>query len=746
MKQVLLAVGLMAAGVAARAETDLAQYVDPMLGTAEHGHTIPGACVPFGMIQLSPDNGTEGWDWCSGYNYSSDEIAGFSHTHLSGTGCFDLADISVMPTVLELGKKDFVAGAHHAKALVSKFSHAKEGASPGYYHVHLDGPDVEVELTASQRAGYHRYTFPAGKVKTLVFDLGFTIGDKNLETGVRQIAPDTILGWRHSKGWAKYQKVFFVARFSEPIGSFKTYLGKPEGDFVKGKEVKAVLTFPAEARVLCAQVALSSADLDGAQKNLAAEPTAKFDEVRAATRAAWNQQLAKIEVEGNGDWKKTFYTALYHSFVAPCTFSDVDGRYKGYKHETVKAEGYTQVTVLSLWDTFRALMPLFVLTNPEMTRNTICSGLAQFDQTGQLPIWELVGNETGCMIGYHCVPVICEAIRKGIGGFDIEHAYTAMKAAAEGNTRGLPDYRAHGVIPCEKEKESVSKLLEYCYDDWCIAQVAAKLGKTGDAAELLKRSKNFHNVFDASTGFFRPRKSDGSWLAPFDPKLAGYGETGFTEGNAWQWNWFVLHDPNALIEMLGGPEKFVKRLDQLFLESAIVKSAGRTVVDMTGMVGQDCQGNEPSHHVVYLYNSAGRPDRTRVMARTLCTTLYTSKADGLCGNDDCGQMSAWYVFNALGFYPLNPAGGRYELGAPMFDRAVWHLPNGKTFTIVGTNDPAKNAGVKTISLNGQPLDRLYITYEEIMAGGELRFEMAPAAMPSVKSVDPKLMLYDLRFE
>ena len=729
MKQLWLAAGVMAAGVAGAraAEADLAQYVNPMLGTAEHGHTFPGACVPFGMIQLSPDSGQEGWDWCSGYHYSDVQIAGFSHTHLSGTGCFDLADISVMPTVLQLGARDFVAGERFVKATASKFSHARESAAPGYYRVHLDDPDIEAELTASQRAGYHRYTFPAGKTKTLVFNLGFHIGDHNLETGVRQIAPDTIVGWRHSKGWAPYQKVFFVARFSEPIGSFQTYLGQLDGGVVTGKEVKAVLTFPDAARVLGAQVALSSADLEGAQKNLAAEPQgAQFDAIRAAARAAWNQQLAKLEVEGNADWKQTFYTALYHSFIAPCTFSDVDGRYKGYKHDTVKAEGYTQVTVLSLWDTFRALMPLFVLTNPEMTRNTICSGLAQFDQTGQLPIWELVGNETGCMIGYHCVPVIAEAIRKGVGGFDINHAYTAMKAAANGNTRGLPDYRAHGLIPCDKEKESVSKLLEYCYDDWCIAQVAAQLGKPDEAADFLKRSRNFSNVFDAQTGFFRPRKADGSWMTPFDPKLAGYGETGFTEGNAWQWNWFVLHDPRALIEMLGGNEKFVKRLDQLFRESSEVKSAGRAVVDMTGLIGQYCHGNEPSHHVIYLYNFAGRPDRTRAMAREVCTTLYSSKVDGLCGNDDCGQMSAWYVFNALGFYPLNPASGRYELGAPLFDRATLRLPNGKTFSVVGAGDPAKNAGVKAISLNGQPLDRLYITYEEIMAGGELRFEMTPA--------------------
>ncbi len=474
------------------------------------------------------------------------------------------------------------------------------------------------------------------------------------------------------------------------------------------------------------KVALSSVSEENALANLAAEPEGfDLDAQVARTRAAWNTILSTITVESpDAAQAKVFYTAMYHASIHPSVFSDVDGRCKGFNHEPIKNEGFTTYTVLSLWDTFRALMPLMELTFPAVTNDVIKSGLSQFRQTGQLPIWELVGNETHCMIGHHAIPVMASAILKGIGDFDKEEAWKAMVAAADDDRRGGKAYRELGYIPCDQEKESVSKLLEYCYDDWCMALVAKALNKPDEQARFLRRSGNWRNVFDAKLGFMRGKKADGTWQEPFNPRFSDHHNSPFTEGNAWQWLWFVPHDPNGLIEALGGKEAFVAKLDRLFSETSEIEGANKSL-DISGLIGQYAHGNEPSHHTVYFYNIAGRPDRTQERVRQIVNELYTAKPDGLCGNDDCGQMSAWYVFNALGFYPMDPVLGEYQLGSPTFPRAQVNLPNGKVFTVVAEGASTANKYVQNVTLNSRALGRTHITYAELMAGGELRFTMGP---------------------
>ncbi len=713
--------------IRSRAENDLAQYVDPMIGTDAHGHVFPGACVPFGMVQLSPDNGTSGWDWCSGYHYSSDKIAGFSHMHLSGTGCGDLCDISVMPTTKTISADMFKANETVAKALTSKFRHENEKATPGYYKVLLDDDQITVELTATQRTGFHRYTFPAGAQRTVVFDLGFAInGDKPYDTMLKQTAPDTLIGHRHSKGWAPSQKVFFVAKFSEPITSMKTFLSQIVDDAAQGKNIKGALSFGNGEKPLMIRVALSSASVEGAIKNLEAENKHewKFEKVAEDARKAWNHELSRIEVETpNADLRKTFYTAAYHTYFAPSTFSDVDGGYKGYKDQPMVAKGYTKYHILSLWDTFRALQPLMALVNPEMTNDVVKGALAQYQETGQLPIWELAGSETGCMIGYHVAAVISEAIVKNIGDFDRELALEAMKAAAnQKNYRGLDHYRALGYVPFDKEGESVSKTLEYAYDDWCIAQAARVMGKKDDERVFELRSQSYKNLFDAETKFMRPKSADGKWRTPFDPKESGGRPRNYTEGNGWQWTWSVQHDVPGLIELQGGKDAFCQKLDGLFTAGS-EQTGEDAPIDVSGLIGQYAHGNEPVHHVAYLYNRAGRPWKTQEWVNRIASTLYTAKLDGLCGNDDCGQMSAWYIFSVLGFYPLNPVDGKYEFGCPRFDKATVRMPHGKLTIIAENASDPKNIYIQSASLNGKPLDRTYVTFEEISHGGDLHFVM-----------------------
>lgn len=706
---------------------DPARYVDPMIGTNAAGHTFPGPCMPFGMVQLSPDNGENGWDYCGGYHYKSKQIVGFSHTHISGTGWGDLSDISFMPTTRDPDDAWFKAGAKNIEALRTPFSHADEQAAPGYYKVALGGDGITVELGASIRAGWHRYTFPVGKPRNVVIDLGYALDvgrDRPTETGIRQTGANTVTGFRFSTGWAANQKVYFAARFAEPIVGLRTWLGTTADGVTTGKEIKAVLGFSASDRPLLIKVALSSVSETNALANLAVEQNDfDFDAQVARSRAAWNKLFSTITIETpDADQKKIFYTALYHASIHPSTFSDIDGRSKGFKHQPVTNAGFTTYTILSLWDTFRAQMPLLELTRPMVTNDTIKSGLSQFRQTGQLPIWELVGNETGSMIGHHAIPVIASAMLKGIGDFDKAEAWAALVAAANDTRQGGKVYQEQGWIPCDKERVALCKVLEYCYNDWCVAQVAKALGKNEEYAAFLKRSKNWQNVFDPTSGFFRPKRSDGTWLEPFDP-LKYHGPTvqaHFVEGNAWQWLWFVPHDPDGLIKALGGKNAFVTKLDALFHDPVGGKYAHH---DVSVMIGLYSPGAEQAQQAPYLFNFASRPDRTQALVRQILTEAYTTKPDGISGNDDCGQLSAWYIFSALGFYPVDPVSGEYQLGSPLYPKATLNLPTGKQFTVLADNNSATNPYVQRVSLNGQVLNRTHITYQELMDGGTLRFIM-----------------------
>ena len=714
--------------------SDNARFVDPFIGTAAHGHTFPGAVVPFGMVQLSPDNGRNGWDWCSGYNYSDSIIVGFSHKHLSGTGIGDLADILLQPTTGSLGKGEYVGGKDFHQRFRSIFSHAEESASPGYYRVTLRDPGtlqnpIRVELTATERTGFHRYRYPDMAAVNLMLDLGYAINWDQPESTLIRVVNDTLVtGYRHSKGWAANQQVYYAITFSKPLTGYRLYetgLENADVKTVTGKYTEALFQFGNQGGELMVKVALSPVDEKGAVKNLVAEnPGWKFDRVKKEARQAWNRELGKIHAEtDNDDLKKIFYTAFYHTMIAPALFSDSDGRYRGSDTaRTVKrAEGWKNYTVYSLWDTFRAGNPLFTLTQQDRMPDFIKAMLAHSDEYGLLPVWTLEGCETNCMIGYHAIPVIVDAAMKGVA-FDYEKAYQAIKKSAMSDIRGLKNYKQYGYLPADLENQSVSQTLEYAYDDWCIAQMAKKLGKEDDYQYFMGRSQNYRNVFDPVTRFMRGRMSDGSWRQNFNPLYSSHNVHDFTEGNSWQYSWFVPQDPESLIGLMGGKALFVRRLDSLFNTSEKVQGAEASP-DISGMVGQYAQGNEPSHHVAYLYNIAGEPAKTQKIIHRICTTLYTTQPDGLCGNEDCGQMSAWYVFSAMGFYPLNPADGIYQIGTPSFNKLTLNLPGGETFAVIAENVSDKNFRISSVSLNGKPLDRMYITHAEIMAGGELRMVM-----------------------
>lgn len=703
--------------------TDL---VNPFIGTAYHGHTFPGATYPFGMIQLSPDSGTTGWDWSSGYHYSDSMIAGFSHTHLSGTGIGDLADILIIPTNKKIDASRFEYGKSYSDYYRSKFSHDKESARPGYYQVRLLDDEINAELTVTDRVGFHRYSFSNQENKSVIIDLGFHINwDKPTKVFCTAEGNDMLVGYRHSTGWAGDQRVYFAAKFSEPFSNVSYFCTE------NNQYTKAVASFDkTNSEALLVKVSISSVDINGAKQNLTADDNGwNFDRVQASTDKAWEGELSKIQVETPDiDKKKVFYTAMYHSCIAPALFSDIDGRYKGYKGDTATTVNYNKYTILSLWDTFRALKPLYTITNPELTNNIIHSMLQQYEQTGWLPFWELHGNETWCMIGYHSIPVIADAILKGIGDFDILQAYDAMKTVADSNYGGLSFYKKMNYIPADKENESASKTLEYCYDDWCIAQVARHLGYDDDYKYYMERSTNYKNLYDPSIGFIRGRLSNGEWAEPFDPRFSRHRNDYFTEGNSWQWTWFALHDVTGLIELMGGKKAFTDKLDRLFNETSEV-TGDDSSIDISGLIGQYAHGNEPSHHTAYLYNAVGEPWKTQEITNKIMNTLYTSAPDGLCGNEDCGQMSAWYIFSSIGFYPMNPSSGIYEFGSPQFDKVIINLPGDRKFTVKTKNRSETNIYIRDITLNGKPHIKTSITHEEIMNGGELIFNMC--AQPSL---------------
>ncbi|HET9478610.1 MAG TPA: GH92 family glycosyl hydrolase, partial [Pyrinomonadaceae bacterium] len=618
------------------AQQDLARYVDPFIGTAGHGHTYPGATRPFGMVQLSPDTRLTGWDGCSGYHYSDSIIYGFSHTHLSGTGISDYGDILLMPTAGEVFLNALNSGSPE-KGYASRFQHRNETASPGYYSVKLDDDNIFVELSATERAGIHRYTFPRSQQANIIIDLNHR--DKVLDSGLRITGGDTIVGWRRSQAWAKEQIVYFAIQFSHPfIGNGIAIDDKlvPGVSEARGRNVKAYFRFHTEiAPVVTVRVGISAVDTNGAWLNLAAELGHKsFEKVKDEARAAWNKELNKITVDGDSTSQLTnFYTALYHATLAPNLFMDVDRRYRGRDLKIHQAENFTNYTVFSLWDTFRAAHPLYALIDRQRTRDFIKTFLVQYEQGGRLPVWELAANETDTMIGYHAVSVIADAAVKGIDGFDLQKAFEAMKQSAElRQHRSLGAYIDKGFIAMEDERESVSKVLEYAYDDWCIAEVAHMLGRTDDYHRYLARAQSYKNVFDPVSGFMRPR-SNGNWIEPFDPREVTFA---FTEANSWQYTFFAPQDISGLMRLMGGRRAFARKLDQMF--AADSRTTGREQVDITGLIGQYAHGNEPSHHMAYLYNYAGEPWKTQFRVRQIMDPFYTPAPEGLIGNEDCGQM------------------------------------------------------------------------------------------------------------
>ncbi len=715
----------------------LIEYVDPFIGTGGHGHTYPGATLPFGMMQLSPDTGIEGWDWCSGYHYSDNSIMGFSHTHLSGTGATDLADILFMPTVGEL---KFIPGSKEnpGEGYRSSFKHENEKASPGYYSVYLDDYKVKAELTVSYRAGLHKYSFPKSYSSNIIIDLKHGL-DSDQEGYIKFVSNTQIEGMRKSNGWAQEHSVYFVADFSKPFTQFGTVtdeIVKEGSRKASGKNVKAFVRFTTnDNEVILVRIGISAVSAEGARKNLEKEiPDFDFEKIKTQAEKIWEKELNRIQVESkNEDRKKIFYTALYHTLITPNLFTDVDGKYYGMDRKIHAAQDYDHYAVFSLWDTFRAEHPLFTIIDQKRASHFVKSILAKYKDGGLLPVWELHGNETWCMIGYHSVPVIFDAYMKGLRGFNAKEALEAMKVSAERDQHGQKLYRERGFIPADKENESVSKTLEYCYDDWCIAQLAKEIGAKEDYIKYNQRSLFYKNLFDKSTGFMRGKMSDGSWISPFEPKAVTQQ---YTEANAWQYSFFVPHDLKGLIELYGGKENFVNKLDGLFAESD--KLEGRFQPDISGLIGQYAHGNEPSHNFAYLYNYAGASWKTQERVREIMEKLYTSKPDGLCGNDDCGQMSAWYVFSAMGFYPVTPGQNTYAIGSPIFDKVTINLENGNKFVIKADKISEKNKYIQSASLNGKVYETSYITHKQIMNGGETIFIMGDTPNKSWGNDNPEL--------
>lgn len=684
-------------------------FVNPFIGTGGHGHTYPGATLPFGMMQLSPDTRLDGWDGCSGYHYSDEYIYGFSHTHLSGTGVSDYGDVLLIPT----NTLNFNNGANEESGYRAHFSHENETASPGFYKVLLDETNIEVELTVSKRSGIHHYTFPKNSKQIVILDLEHR--DKVLSSEIKTISKTEISGHRHSDAWAKDQRLFYTIKFSRPYKNV-TFLNEK----TEGEKVKAAFEFDAsEGNELEIKVAISAVDETGAKKNLEAEIGEKtFQQLKEEAEIAWENQLHKIEVEtSNNDQKIIFYTALYHTMLAPNLYQDIDGRYRGMDLEIHQSNDFENYTVFSLWDTYRAAHPLYTIIEKERTTDFINSLLAKYDEGGILPIWPLAANYTWCMVGYHAVPVISDAYLKGIRGFDAEKAFTAMKHSAMQDKLGLKSYKEFGFIPVEEESESVSKTLEYAYDDWTIAQMAKAMGKTEDYKLFSERAQNYKNVFDPETKFMRGRFRN-TWFAPFDPYEVNFN---YTEANSWQYSFYAPQDISGLINLMGGKAEFEKQLDKLF--TAKNETSGRKQADITGLIGQYAHGNEPSHHMAYLYNFVNKPAKTQEKVHQIVNEMYQNAPDGISGNEDCGQMSAWYVFSAMGFYPVTPASNQYIIGTPLFESTIINLEDGKSFEIEAENLSDENKYIASAKLNGKYLNRSLITHSEILSGGKLVFKM-----------------------
>ena len=721
----LVAFGACVSNKQTQPSTDYTQLVNPFIGTDFTGNTYPGAQAPFGMVQLSPDNGLPGWDRISGYFYPDSTIAGFSHTHLSGTGAGDLYDIFFMPVTLPYQEAEAPLG------IYSKFSHADEEASAGYYRVLLKDYDINVELTATERCGIQRYTFPEGESAVFLNLKKAMNWDFTNDSYIEIIDSCTIQGYRFSEGWARDQHVYFRTRFSKPFVSVEM---DTTAIALKGKRVGtayiARFNFDTEkGEQIVLSTALSGVSMEGAAKNMAAEaPHNDFDKYLAETKDNWNRQLGKIEITGdNKDDKVNFYTALYHTMIAPTIYSDVDGAYYGPDKKIHQTDGWVNYGTFSLWDTYRAAHPLFTYTEPQRVNDMVKSFIAFYEQNGRLPVWNFWGSETDMMIGYHAVPVIVDAYLKGIGDFDAEKALEACVATANlDDYRGIGLYKKLGYIPYNIKDEynaenwSLSKTLEYAFDDYCIAEMARKMGRTQLADEFYKRSQNYRNVFNPASSFMQPIDDKGVFQPNFSPD--DY-TAHICESNGWQYFWSVQQDIKGLIALTGGKDRFTEKLDSMF--TYIPAGNADLPLFSTGMIGQYAHGNEPSHHVIYLYNKVRQPWKTQKYAAQVMHDLYFNAPAGLCGNEDCGQMSAWYVFSAMGFYPVNPVSGEYEIGTPLFPEIQMHLDNGKTFTVLAPGVSRENIYIQSVKVNGQPYDKSYITHRQIMDGATVEFEMGP---------------------
>ena len=703
------------------------RFVNPYIGTGFHGHVFMGANVPFGAVQLGPVNLSEGWDWCSGYHYSDSTIVGFAHTHLSGTGIGDLGDIILMPatgeTITMKGTaKNLQAG------YTSLFTHRNETARPGYYSVLLQRYQIKAELTASARVGYHRYTFPASASPHVIIDLAQGTGDRPVSTYARVLNDSTIIGYRFSRGWANDQRIYFAAVFSKGVKNVELYRNQllQPGRVLMADSVKAVVHFASTAaQTIEVKVGISPVSTDNALDNIWKEiPAWNFSAVANAADAAWNTELSKITIQISDTAKKrVFYTALYHTMIAPSVFNDVNGDYYGTDKQVHPHAPFTNLTTFSLWDIYRAAAPLFTLLHPDRVGDEISSMLSIYQQQGRLPVWHLMGNETNTMPGNSGIQVVADAYLKGIPGFDTALAYEAVKQTAMLDLRGLKFVKKYGYIPADSMVESVAMGMEYAIGDACIAAMAKHSGRSNDYEYFHQRAGFYKNYFDSSIGFVRGRISDKQWREPFSPFVSRHMKDDFSEGNAWQYTWLVPQDVEGLISELGGEKKFITKLDSLFTQKGeLGKEAS---ADITGLIGQYAHGNEPGHHIPYLYSFAGQPWKTAEKVRYIVDSLYADRPDGICGNEDVGQMSAWYIWSMLGFYPVHPANGLYVFGSPSVNDAVIRVSGNKLFHLEVKNNTPSNKYIQTITLNGKPYTKAYIMHADILRGGEMIIHMGP---------------------
>ncbi len=723
-------------------EKNLLTYVDPMIGSGGHGHVFVGASVPFGMVQLGPTNPTQGWDWCSGYHHSDSLLMGFTHTHLSGTGIGDLCDILIMPVAADW---DVNTPSQYYQNWLTKYTHADEVAEAGYYSIKLNELGVTAEMTTTKRVGFHKYNFTKEGNSFLVIDnIAGTGWDRFTDGAITQTGDNTIEGFRNSKGWAVDQRLYYHTVFSKPIVSIK-YI---KNDILKDKYGKenqtAIIEFEGNGELMV-KTALSPTSSKSAEENLVAELNHwDFAKVKNDAQSAWNSELNKITIESK-DIKvlRTFYTALYHSMILPSLYNNADGSYLGTDRKEHAAPGFENYSVFSLWDTYRTAHPLFTITQPERVNDMINSMLAIYQQQGKLPVWHLMGCETNTMVGYSGVPVVVDAYFKGYNGFDKNLAYDAVKASAMVDEFGVNHLKELGFIPADKEVESVAKAMEYAIDDWCIAQMAKDLGHNDDYEYFMKRTKSYVQYFDPVTRFMRGKFTNGAWREPFSPFHSSHRDDDYCEGNGWQYLWLVPQDVEGLIGLLGGDKPFAQKLDSLFVVDSALE--GDASPDISGLIGQYAHGNEPSHHTLYLYAFAGEQWKTAEKVREVLSTLYFDEPNGLSGNEDAGQMSAWYIVSSMGMYPVNPAAGIFVFGSPAVDKAEIAVKDGRTFTIKANNNSSTNIYIQSVTLNGQPYTKSYIRYSDIMKGGELVFEMGstPNKEFGAKPEDrPQSMIYN----